>query len=99
MQYELRILLLYVINKRIYLANLKDFDIRTQLPQDIMHTLLKGSVQYELRIILLSYIKLKNFTLEELNYEIINFDLGYSEIGDKFRPLHESAFTGKKVSK
>ena len=26
------------------------------------------------------YIKLKDFTLEELNYEIINFDFGYSEM-------------------
>ena len=45
----------YVINKRSYLANLRDFDITTQLPQDVMHTLLEGSVQYELQIILLSY--------------------------------------------
>ena len=43
---------------------------------------------------LLSYIKSKEFTLEDLNYEIINFDFGYSEIGDKFGPLHESVFTG-----
>ena len=68
----------YVINKRSYLTNLRDFDITTQLPQDIMYTLLKESVQYELRILLLSYIKLKDFTLEDLNYEIINFDFGYS---------------------
>ena len=59
-----------------------------------MHTLLERSVQYELRILLLSYIKSKDFTLEELNYEIINFDFGYSEIGGKFVPLHESVFTG-----
>ena len=38
----------HVINKRSYLANLRDLDITTQLPQVIMHTLLEGSVQYEL---------------------------------------------------
>ena len=37
----------YVINKRSYLNNVRDFDIITELPQDIMHTLLEGSVQYE----------------------------------------------------
>ena len=84
----------YGINKRSYLTYLRGFDITTQLSQDIMHTLLEGSVQYELRILLLNYIKSKDLTLEELNYEIINFDFGYSEIGDKFGPLHESVFKG-----
>ena len=51
-------------------------------------------MQYELQILLLSYIKSEDFTLEELNYEITNFDVGYSEIGDKFGPLHESVLTG-----
>ena len=60
---------------------------------------MEGSVQYELRILLLSYIKSKDFTLEELNYEINNFDFGYSEIGDKFGPLHESVFTGDERCK
>ena len=58
----------YGINKRSYLTNLRGFDIATQLLQNIMHTLLEGLVQYELRILLLSYIKSKDFTLEELNY-------------------------------
>ena len=84
----------YGINKRSYLTNVRDFDIATQLPQDTLHTLLESSLQYELRILLLSYIKSREFTLEDLNYEIINFDFGYSEIGDKFGPLHESVFTG-----
>ena len=33
------------------------------------------------------------------NYEIISFDFGYSEIGDKFGPLHESVFTGDERCK
>ena len=56
----------HVTNKRSFLANLRDFDITTQLPQDIMHTLLEESVQYELRNLLWSYSKSKDFTLEEL---------------------------------
>ena len=47
-----------------------------------------------IRILLLSYIKSKDLTFEEFNYEIINFDFGFSEIGDKFGPIHESVFTG-----
>lgn len=42
----------YAINKRSYPNNLKEFDIIEQLPQDIMHTLLKGTVQYKLRLYL-----------------------------------------------
>ena len=86
----------YGINKRSYLTNLREFDIMTQLPQDLMLTLLEGSLQYGLRILLLSCIKSQDFTIEELNYEIIDFDFDYSEIGDKFGPLHESIFTGNE---
>ena len=56
----------HVTNKGSFLANLRDFDITTQLPQDIMHTLLEESVQYKLRNLLWSYSKSKDFTLEEL---------------------------------
>lgn len=41
----------YGINKRSCLCNLPDFDVTKQLPQDIMHTLLEGTVQYELRFV------------------------------------------------
>ena len=84
----------YGINKRSYLTNVRDFVITTQLPQHTLHPLLESSLQYELRILLLSYIKSKEFALEDLNYEIISFDFGYSEIGDKLGPLHGSVFTG-----
>ena len=39
----------YGINHRSALCDLNNFDITMQLPQDIMHTLLEGVVQYELR--------------------------------------------------
>ena len=42
----------YAINKISYPNNFKEFDITEQLPQDIMHTSLKGTVQYELRLLL-----------------------------------------------
>ena len=43
-------------------------------------------MQYELQILLSIYIKSKDFTSEELNYEIINFDFDYSEIGINLDP-------------
>lgn len=46
----------YGINKRSSLCNLPDFDVTKQLPQDIMHTLLEGTVQYELRFVKLEII-------------------------------------------
>jgi hypothetical protein len=35
---------------------LPGFDVTKQLPQDIMHTLLEGTVQYELRFVRLESI-------------------------------------------
>lgn len=46
----------YGINKRSPLCDLPDFDVTKQLPQDIMHTLLEGTVQYELRFVKLERI-------------------------------------------
>ena len=40
------------INHRSVLCDLDGFEITTQLPPDIMHSLLEGIVQYELRHIL-----------------------------------------------
>ena len=36
----------YGIDERSFLPNLKDFDIIKQLPQDIMHNLPEGTVQF-----------------------------------------------------
>ncbi|XP_028418281.1 uncharacterized protein LOC114543534 [Dendronephthya gigantea] len=84
----------YGINHRSSLCDLQDFDISIQLPQDIMHTLLEGVVQYELRHILLHYITNNTFTLAQLNAAIANQEYGYSEVSDKPGPLKESVFRG-----
>lgn len=41
----------YGINHRSSLCDLHDFDISIQLPQDIMHTLLEGVVQYDISMV------------------------------------------------
>lgn len=89
----------YGINFRSSLCNLRDFDVTKQLPQDIMHTLLEGSVQYELRHILSYYINMGEFTLVELNAAIMCQKYGYTEIADKPGPLRESVFAGDEKYK
>lgn len=42
----------YGINQRSPLCRLPSFNIITELPQDIMHILFEGTVQYELRLVL-----------------------------------------------
>lgn len=84
----------YGINYKSSLCDLHNFDITIQLPQDIMHTLLEGVVQYELRHILLHYIDAGQFTLQQLNASIGNLEYGYSEVSDKPGPLKETVFRG-----
>ena len=46
----------YGLTNRSLLCELPTFDVTQQLPQDVMHTLLEGVVQYEVRLVLLHYI-------------------------------------------
>ena len=64
-----------------------------------MYTLLEGTVQYKLRILLLYYLKNNTFTLKELNNCIAKRDYGYSERIDQPEPLHESVFYGSECYK
>ena len=89
----------YGINHRTSLCDLQDFDITVQLPQDIMHTLLEGTVQYELRHLLQHYIDAGQFTLTQLNAAIANQEYSYSEVSDKPGPLKESVFSGNECYK
>ena len=84
----------YGMNYRSSLCDLKDFDITIELPQDIMHTLLEGTVQYELRHLLMHYNDAGQFTLLQLNAAISNQAYGYSELSDKPGPLKETVFKG-----
>ena len=89
----------YEINHQSSLCELHEFDITTQLPQDIMHTLLEGVVQYELRHLLLYYIEAGKFTLGQLNAAINSQKYGYSEVSNKPGPLKESVFRGNEKYK
>ena len=89
----------YGINTRSPLYNLDNFDVTKQLPQDIMHTMLEGVVQYELRHILGYFIRNGHFTLIQLNTAIESHNYGYTEVADKPGPLRESVFQGEEKYK
>ena len=89
----------YGINYRSSLCDLHEFDITVQLQQDIMHTLMEGAVQYELRHLLQHYIDNSQFTLIQLNAAIANQEYGHSELSDKPGPLKETVFRGNESYK
>ena len=90
---------IYGINERSILSELPGFDVTKQLPQDIMHTILEGVLQYELRLLFLHYISNHQLKLEQINLAILNHDYGYSEVSDKPGPLKEVVFTGNEAYK
>ncbi len=86
----------YGINRRSALTELPGFDVTKQLPQDIMHTLLEGTVQYEVRLVLLHFIQNGDITLRQLNGAILNHNYGYSETSDKPGSLRDAVFFGEE---
>ena len=85
----------YGINNRSALCDLGAFDITKQLAQDVMHTLLEGSVQYELRHILCHFMARKVFTLAQLNSAIKSHKYGYTETSSKPGPIKQQVFHGE----
>jgi len=83
----------YGINRRSPLCRLPDFNIVTQLPQDIMHILFEGTVQYELRLVLKELIYTQKIvSLDSVNSSISNHLYGYSEISSKPPPIRDVYF-------
>ena len=64
-----------------------------------MHTLLEGTVQYELRLVLNKFIKENQFTLEQLNGSILNHPYSLAETADKPIPFRDSVFNGDEKYK
>lgn len=61
------------------------------LPPDVMHDVLEGVLQYEVKQLLLHCVQSKFFTLEQLNHRICCFTYGSSEVSN--RPSKISAAT------
>uniref|UniRef100_A0A7M5WST0 Uncharacterized protein n=1 Tax=Clytia hemisphaerica TaxID=252671 RepID=A0A7M5WST0_9CNID len=85
--------LLFGINNKTILSSLPEYDVSKQMPQDIMHTIAEGVLQYETRLVLLNLIKANQITLEQLNSAIASHNYGYTETSDKPPPLKETVFT------
>jgi len=73
------------INRNSILNELYYFDVCSgALLPDIMHDVLEGALQYELKLMLRSFIFQEQYlTLSEINDRIQYLDLGYMEIKDR----------------
>ena len=72
------------------------FHVTKGLPPDIMHDILEGSLQYEVKELLRHLIKKeKLFTLELLNEKIEQFPYMQSDIANKPALIPDSIFTAK----
>ena len=87
------------VNGRSILSELWYFDITKQLPQDIMHVLLEGSVQYEVRFILQALFETGAVTLRQVNNDFLQLSLGYHDESNRPPPLRESVFNGQNSYK
>lgn len=75
----------YGINQRSVLNELKYFSVASgALVPDVMHDLLEGVLQYEVKLLLVQFISEDHyFTLAQLNHRIESLELGYSEARDR----------------
>ena len=84
----------YGINYESVLTERSGFDVTKQLIQDIMHTILEGILQCEVRLVLHHFIENNILTISNLNAAITNHDYGYTEVSDKPGPLRETVCSG-----
>lgn len=64
------------------------------LVPDVMHDILEGAQQYEVKLMLRSFLRIEcYFTLDTFNQRLISFELGYMEIKDKPTPISETTLS------
>jgi len=66
------------------------------LPHDAMHDFLEGLAPNKIKYIMLHYISIHVFTLQEFNERLLNFNFGYSETDKPLPILSTSLKTDKK---
>ena len=84
--------------ERSLLTELPHFDITKQLPQDIMHVLLEGSVQYAVRSTMQQVFDCGFLMLAQLN-KFSQLTLGYLDEMNRPPPLRETTFNGQETYK
>ena len=89
----------YGINRRSVLNDSRYYHVVGGLPPDIMHDILEGVLQYEVKEMLKSYIKEEHyFTLEELNGHISRYDFGYYNDKNRPSPITQQKFSSNNNS-
>ena len=71
------------INRRSSLLKVPNFDVCTMMPQDVMHVLLEGVAQYEIKEVIKQLIRDKVFSLSQFNALVISFRYPYFDIRNK----------------
>ena len=78
----------YGVNHRSILLELKYFNMCTgELLPDVMHDLLEGVLQYEIKLLLVHSINNRFFTLDFLNSRIESLELCYGSESDRQAPI------------
>ncbi|XP_058851954.1 uncharacterized protein LOC131699402 isoform X2 [Acipenser ruthenus] len=81
----------YGINRRSELTNFPYFNVTSMLPEDIMHVILEGVAQYEVKECLKFWIhNAAKFRLDEFNLKVKHFDYGYACMKSKPQMLQSN---------
>ena len=91
---------LYRINRNSVLNELSYFHVCSgALLPDVMHDILEGALQYEIKLMLKVMIyEEEYFTLDILNSRLENIELGYMEAKDRPTPVSEITMASSGVS-
>ena len=85
--------MVYGVNRKSALCELPQFDVTTQLPQDIMHVLFEGVIPLHMGLLLEHVVhSLRVISLAQLNSRIKSHPHGYFE--EKPMPLSNFELTG-----
>lgn len=68
------------------------FHVTTGLPPDVMHDILEGAMQVQLRCLLTTLLNKKIITLPLLNSRIVSFPYG-NDVSDHPKPIPETYFS------
>ena len=85
----------YGINHTSILNDLSHFHTSTgALLPDIMHDVLEGGLQYEMKLMLKQFVcEDKYFTIHDLRYRIENFGFGYTDVKNRPSPITMATLT------
>ena len=71
------------ISRRSSLINVPHFNVCNMMPQDLMHVVLEGVAQYEIKEVIKLFLKEKSFSLTQFNTMLKTFHYPYFDIKSK----------------